>query len=209
MPILDTSVAAARLSNGARFTSETELLSDTDTTDARDNSTAPCEHHSVLVVPMLRDGARSERSASCAAKSGRFDGDQIGLVQTFADQAVIAIENVRLFNETKEALRAADGDGRDPARDQQLADGRAAGVRRHREQRAAPVRHAIHRGASVSTVQRALARRPATPGGLPERPGKRICPMPREATSTSRAIVTGRTRAAHTDMAAAIDRPAH
>jgi len=58
----------------------------------------------VLVVPMLRDGAPIGTISVARINPGAFSQAETELLTTFADQAVIAIENVRLFNETKEAL---------------------------------------------------------------------------------------------------------
>jgi two-component system, NtrC family, sensor kinase len=60
---------------------------------------------SVLSVPMLRNG-ESIGSINVSREAVRpFSGRQIELLKTFADQAVVAINNVGLFNETQEALR--------------------------------------------------------------------------------------------------------
>jgi GAF domain-containing protein len=59
---------------------------------------------SQVTVPMLRSGEPIGAITVGWADPGAYKDQQVMLLQTFADQAVIAIENVRLFNETREAL---------------------------------------------------------------------------------------------------------
>jgi GAF domain-containing protein len=63
-------------------------------------------HRTVLSVPMIREGVAIGTIALRRTELQLFTDRQVALLQTFADQAVIAIENVRLFTELQERNRA-------------------------------------------------------------------------------------------------------
>ena len=67
-------------------------------------------YRAITIMPMLRGDAAIGVISVVRRAPRPLTATQLALLRTFADQAVIAIENVRLFNETKESPRAADRD---------------------------------------------------------------------------------------------------
>src|SRR5262249_10294195 len=59
-----------------------------------------------LIVPLLREGEAIGTLNVVGREPGLYTDGQLSLLQTFADQAVIAIENVRLFKELQEKNHA-------------------------------------------------------------------------------------------------------
>src|SRR6202011_4725059 len=62
-------------------------------------------YRAALAVPLMRDGAVEGVLSLGRPDPGPFSDRQIDLVQTFADQAVIAIENARLFGQVQERTK--------------------------------------------------------------------------------------------------------
>ena len=62
-------------------------------------------YRAILGVPLRRGDAVIGGFSLTRRERGEFTRSQVELVETFADQAVVAIENTRLFGEIQEALQ--------------------------------------------------------------------------------------------------------
>ncbi len=57
-----------------------------------------------LMLPLLRQGECIGVLGMMRQRAGAFSDNEIGLAESFRDQALIAIQNAQLFNDTQEAL---------------------------------------------------------------------------------------------------------
>ena len=95
----------AQLAGRAILTAKVQSLDDALTDPSYNHAFAAAgSWRRVMGAPMLKDGVAVGAILVGWPEPGHTSARQIELIRTFADQAVIAIENVRLLNETKEAL---------------------------------------------------------------------------------------------------------
>src|SRR5262249_49641743 len=83
-----------------------DIENDPDIPEASREVALAVGYRSILSVPMLQDGRPIGAISVARATHGHFSDHHEALLKTFADQAVIAIENVRLFKELQ--VRNAD-----------------------------------------------------------------------------------------------------
>jgi signal transduction histidine kinase len=80
--------------------------------EAGKRNMAPSGYRAVTVVPLVRDAEAIGAIAVVRRAPGALSGRQIELLESFADQAVIAIENVRLVNALQVKTRELEIAGR-------------------------------------------------------------------------------------------------
>jgi GAF domain-containing protein/anti-sigma regulatory factor (Ser/Thr protein kinase) len=106
MPVSAAPGLIARAIREMTVAHSADVRTDIDTTAAALERYRALGSHALIAAPMVRDGRVIGTVNVAREKIEPFSDAQIALLQTFADQAVIAIENVRLFTELEHRNRA-------------------------------------------------------------------------------------------------------
>ncbi len=104
LPLIRGTVAGRTVLDGRAFHIADLQTEDAEFPDSCENARS-WGFRSLLCVPLMREGVAIGTIALRRREAQLFTERQVALLQTFADQAVIAIENARLFNELRESLQ--------------------------------------------------------------------------------------------------------
>ena len=100
LPLIRGTVAGRTVLDGLAFHIANLQTEDAEFPESSENARR-WGFRSILCVPLMREGVAIGTIALRRSEAQLFTDRQVALLQTFADQAVIAIENARLFEEVK------------------------------------------------------------------------------------------------------------
>jgi GAF domain-containing protein len=83
----------------------TPLIGNAQSTPEAEQLARAFNYNSMMIAPMIRNGKTIGAIGTAHREAIPFDDRQVALVEAFATQAVIAIENTRLLNELRESLQ--------------------------------------------------------------------------------------------------------
>jgi signal transduction histidine kinase/DNA-binding response OmpR family regulator len=112
LPLIRGTVAGRTVLDGVAFHIADVQTEDAEFPESSENARR-WGFRSILCVPLMREGVAIGTIALRRSEAQLFTERQVALLQTFADQAVIAIENARLFDEvharTRELAHSVEG----------------------------------------------------------------------------------------------------
>src|SRR5262245_36051146 len=104
LPLIRGTVAGRTVLDGRSFHIADLQIEDAEFPESSENARR-WGFHALLCVPLMREGFAIGTIALRRNEALLFTERQVALLQTFAEQAAIAIENVRLLNELRESLQ--------------------------------------------------------------------------------------------------------